>query len=834
MPKTALLTLCLLATALFSYAQELEKRPPQVAPPPKLPATAQAPNANPEYQQLRRITVATEAFTVSNLVLRRDAGEFNFHSGTFTFLVPVNGKVTGAVFSGEGSFSMVPPTDVEKRSLSMLTRGPKIEEVFNQALLRFTDGTEEEIKKQATPGAMGNSGILNDVRAELRNKTQLAYNFDGRILQDVLSPGPGGLFVAFIRGKHYSGKMIYAVDPHGIPDFTPFGRLGPEEVLLYTYDSGFSDKLGVWAAFHLADEYKSGTASSKQLNGFIDVQRHEIEAHIENSGRLTGMATTRFTSLVDGLRVVPLDLYRTLRVQNVVAADGTPLQFVQEPKDEDPQFFVVLPKPLATGEAYAITTVYSGKDAVQNAGANNYNLVARENWYPNSWFGDYAQYKLTLGVPRGLTMVANGKLVRQYEEGKENLSEWESEVPIAVAGFNFGDFKRVEARNNSGMLIESYANHDLPDMFRSLQNPSEGNLQEFNHMEGVALGTMDTTQLLKKPLAEALIATQVYEDYFGKPTAARVSMTQQVPCTFGQAWPNLVYMPICSFFDTTVRHQFGLDDTRGYWSSVAAHEVAHQWWGHTVGWDSYRDQWMSEGFAEFSASLYLQVGLRDQAAFLKFWNDERTLMTERNAQGYRAIDTGLLTLGYRNSSSKAGNITRRLIYPKGGYVLHMLRMMMWSNKTGEAAFKAMMHDFVITYANRPATTEDFKAMVEKYMTPQMDVDKNHKMDWFFGPYVFGTALPDYRLDYNFDPGKDGKPAMNIKISQSNVSDDFTMLVPIYVELSSGKMLRLGQARIAGNSSVEQTIPLEGVKDLPKRAVLNYMDDVLCTQESGTK
>ena len=382
MAKHAVLAMCLLTITLFASSQELEKRPAQSAPAAKLPATVQLPNTNSEYQQLRHIALSTESFTVNNLILKRDAGEFTFHSGTFTFLTPVNGKVTGAVFSGDGTFSMVPPTDVEKRSLSMLTRAPKIEEVFDQALLRFTDGTEAEIKKQGSPGAPVDAGMLNDVRGDLRNKTQLAYNFDGRILQDVLSPGRGGLFVAFIRGKRYSSKLLYGVDPHGIPDFTPFGRLGPEEVSLFSYESGFSQKYGVWAAFHLADEYKTGTASSKQINGFVDAQKHNIEAHIERNGRLSATATTTFVSLIDGLRVVPLDLYRTLRVQSVVAGDGSPLQFIQESKDEDPQFFVILPKPLAAGESYVITTTYSGKDAVQAAGANNYNLVARENWYP--------------------------------------------------------------------------------------------------------------------------------------------------------------------------------------------------------------------------------------------------------------------------------------------------------------------------------------------------------------------------------------------------------------------------------------------------------------------
>src|SRR5207244_13330477 len=42
-----------------------------------------------------------------------------------------------------------------------------------------------------------------------------------------------------------------------------------------------------------------------------------------------------------------------------------------------------------------------------------------------------------------------------------------------------------------------------------------------------------------------------------------------------------------------------------------AHETAHQWWGGIVAWRSYRDQWLSEGFAEYSGILY--TGVRDGA-----------------------------------------------------------------------------------------------------------------------------------------------------------------------------------------------------------------------------
>jgi hypothetical protein len=68
-----------------------------------------------------------------------------------------------------------------------------------------------------------------------------------------------------------------------------------------------------------------------------------------------------------------------------------------------------------------------------------------------------------------------------------------------------------------------------------------------------------------------------------------------------------------------------------------------------------------------------------------------------------------------------------LIYPKGAYILHMVRMMMWSAKNGDQNFRDTMHDFVQTYSGKPASTEDFKAMVEKHMTPEMDLDGNRRM-----------------------------------------------------------------------------------------------------------
>jgi len=341
---------------------------------------------------------------------------------------------------------------------------------------------------------------------------------------------------------------------------------------------------------------------------------------------------------------------------------------------------------------------------------------------------------------------------------------------------------------------------------------------------------MNTTGLNKKALAEGQLAFQLYTDYFGPSSFKHLQLTQQTACNFGQSWPELVWIPICYYFDTTVRHRLGVDwRDRGYWTVVTPHEVAHQWWGHTIGFNSGRDQWMSEGFSDFSASLYISTIASDPKKFIKFWNDEREILLERDAQGFRAIDVGPLTLGYRADNTRTGaNVTRRLIYPKGAYILHMLRMMMRDRQTGDQRFKDTMQDFVKTYSGKAATTEDFKAMMEKHMTPEMDLEANHRLDWFFNEYVYGTQLPSYNLQSSFEPGSDGDMVFSFKLTQSNVNDKFRMVVPIYLEMADGNMLFLGRIRMVGNDSIEQKVPIKGLKTKPKAAVLNYYDDVLAS------
>jgi Peptidase family M1 domain len=766
---------------------------------------ASAPNTNAAYHQLRNLLPDGPAIPVNNLVLRRDTATFTFVRGDFILFGEVNGKITGAVFGGSGHFHLTPPSAVERHSLEILTKKPEYDEDFSEVVLRFTDGTADELRKSMPAGSPNApQSVTSLIQAAMEFHTfqreHLFENIDLRLLEDVLSPAPGGFFLAAVKGSA-NRHIVFEIDPHGAPE------VAPEEVRLGIWnDWGWS-----WpAAFHLAREYATSTASSREENSTFKVDHEDLDTSIEKSGFLGGSAVLHLHALVDGLAVVPLTLFPTLRVSKVEGDHGEDLDFVQEKKEEDSEFGLILSHPLKKGEATVVHITYGGKDAVRSVGNNNFDPIARESWFPNGGigFGGYTTYKMLFHTPKDLQLIATGNKIHDDVDGKIRTTEWDSKVPLPVAGFHLGQFAEKDDKTPSGLAVSAYANTELPDW---------------------AHGGYATTTMLPVELSEGTAAAQIYESYFGKLSFDHLALSQQPACNYGQSWPMLVYLPICGFWDSTVQHFLGLRPEDPYWKTVTAHEVAHQWWGHTVGFMSYRDQWMSEGFADASAAIFLQATRKNSNDYRDFWKQLKTQLTDRNSDGFRPIDVGPVTMGFRLSTQKTGwSIYSNLVYPKGAYILHMIRMMMYSSRTGDDDFRAMMHDFVDTYRLKVATTEDFKAMVEKHMTPGMDLDRNHKMDWFFNEYVYGIDLPKYHFESQLKTNSDAD-SLYFKLTQSGVPENFKMIVPIYVELADGRAIRLGQVTMMGNSTTEKTVPLAKPPSPIKHVQIDYMHDVLAIE-----
>lgn len=781
------------------------------------------PNSDPTYQQLRQLGKTKGDFsgpygTVRNLVLLRDAATFVLESGEIYFAPEVDGRSTGAVFIGEGELSLTPPTDAEKHSLVLFIEQPTLKERFTRLVLRFTDKTFAEVKaspqvemKTDGPGAERARDIYHDNQVLLR-KT-LRRNLDLRSLVDLFNTQRPGFFTAFIEGKRYK-KLIFQYDVLGIP------MVSPEEVLLSSY--GDTDG-GLWTAFHRAEEYAKGTASSDEDHRIYDITHHQIDAAIHGT-RFSATDTVTFRALDGGARVLPFRLFAPLRVSRVRDEKERDLAFVQENKDEDADFGVIWPEPLEAGKSYKLTVEYAGGDILIGAGSGNFFVApsARLTWYPNNEgtaFGDRATFDISFGYPKGMVLIGTGvPSGPETPDGNLTIARWSSgETALAVAGFNYGTFKKKEVRDtDTGYNIEFYANENTQARM--------GRAEE--------MGSMSTMGMAGSMLADAQNSTRIYNLYFGKLPFTRLALTQQPAGSFGQAWPTLVYMPFTAFMDQTQRYMaFGLRTAMAdFFQYVAPHEIAHQWWGHMVGWKSYRDQWMSEGFAEFSTSLYIQIALHDERKYLDFWNEQRDriILARPATHDLKPYTVGPVTQGFRLSSGKTRAAYQFLVYPKGAYILHMLRQMMKNTGglAGDRNFMAMMQDFIQSHYNQDVSTEDLKRIVEKHMTREMDLQGNHKMDWFFNEWVYGTELPSYQFDYQINGG-----VLTGKITQAGVSDKFMMPVPVYVDYGNG-WVRLGTVGLAGNSTVD--IGKVTIAKGAKRAAICAMADVLALKIQNNK
>ncbi len=397
-----------------------------------------------------------------------------------------------------------------------------------------------------------------------------------------------------------------------------------------------------------------------------------------------------------------------------------------------------------------------------------------------------------------------------------------SEVPLAVAGFNYGRFDRKESTvPELNYRIEGFATGEVPGYLRDTETDLPG-----ASPQGRLTGKMTPSTLLESAMAQTRAALLIFERYFGRPPYDRIAVTQQPQFSFGQSWPGLLYLPLSAFLDSTQRWQLmdSIDTSlTDFVEEVTPHEVSHQWWGHMVGWNTYRDQWLSEGFADFSAGLYLQATEKKRDRYLRYLERSRDVILEKNKYGLSPADAGPLSMGMRLISLRNPRAYNGVVYSKGGMVVHMLRMLMWDQTTRDSGFIAMMREFTSRHLHQNPSTADFQAVAEKHMTPAMDIERNQKLDWFFRQWVYGTDIPKYELTYDVSPQPDGKYLLKGRLTQSGVGERFAMVVPLYLDMD-GTPVRAARLRLHGNSSfdgIQMTLPAK-----PRRVLVNAYFDVL--------
>jgi hypothetical protein len=706
-----------------------------------------------------------------------------------------------------------------------------------------------------------------------RQRRDFHLNLQLRLARDLLNHPhlTSGVFLGLFAGAKTPPALL-AVDPDGVGDLIRGRRYGRESTVLYVADPR---RGGAWYLSDSRGEVESGRRRPPaRLARALD---YRVETSVARDTDLAGVTTVRCEVQEAGLRLLPINLTPRLRIVDAyygvlpaapelptpaAPAPGAPagggtagsgdegaaepepasrraVAVVQEDAHEDGgDAAVIFPEPLPKGARLLLRLAYEGEKVLEDAGDKNFVVTSRESWYPNlGVFGEPSTFDLSYRVPAGNQVVSVGRQVDARAIGAQSASEWRSGGAIRVAGFNYGRFKMLARHDDaSGMDIEVYTNPGTPDIIRTINGVLEASGGRdmrglggagINNAPQATLGHVDTGRLAESALDDGINGARIYTTYFGPLPDRHVAITQQSAFFFGQSWPALIFMPYISFLDGTQRQRLGLVAANDFVEQVGFHELAHQWWGHLVSAASYRDVWMEEGFAEASAALALQH-TEGWEAYDHVWRAARKAIFETPPGSAMASnDAGPITQGIRLSTQRSPAAYRALVYEKGAYVLHMLRMLLWdgASPTPDHRFMEVMHDYAATFAGRQATTADFQRILERHMTPALNATGDGRLDWFFRQWVYGTGAPRLTADLHLEPAAGDQVRIKGRVSQADVAADFRSLVPIYLDLDKGQTVRAGLLPLVGNVTVPVDVTVRPPKK-PRGVEINAHGDVL--------
>jgi len=747
-----------------------------------------------------------------NVEIVRDRIHIILSDGTIQFTQPVNGVVFGAVFHGTGRVRVDPPNPIEAQQLRLFIKQDKLNLSFTDATFSFTDGLIDEVAKQVK----WQSAATDDSLAKRqREREDLGESSLPRLLQGILSVDRKSS-AYFLADLKIAGK-----------DWVEFSddAQEPEEVRVGRWvDVGPFKHFDQWMVFPAAGKPSAEAWKDPGAKNDFAIRSFKIDAGVTSNAELHATATLELEPRRGGQSALLFGLDSNLRVESIKDARGTALSFYQSRENKDRfqsygnYLAVILPQPLAPGSSQTLEFQYGGKRAIRKAGSGNY-FCESSGWYPDlpNSFSARADFNLTFHTPKNSTLVATGEKTSDTIDGNTRITTWQSQIPLAVAGFAYGDYKTYDDKAGE-VAVNIYANREPDDVMAMVQRHFESGQAE------AAVGSLSPANMAKTMGMEMANTIRVFENYFGPYPYKRLSVTSlPITYSYGQGWPGLIYLWSASFLDSTQRHAIGITDQTQLTDFFRAHEASHQWWGHRVGWKSYHDQWLSEGFAEFSGNLYVQYR-QNMKEYLNRWRREKEQLKARDTQGHVIESLGPIWMGQRIASSETGGGSyQTLIYSKGGYVLHMLRMQLMDphNPDGDHLFKAMMQDYCKTFDNKAASTEDFKAIVEKHMTKGMDLDGNHKMDWFFNQYVYGTGIPQYGFHATLEPTPDGKTHIKAEFTRTGVPDGWKDDVPIYAHMGD-KTIRLGTVAVTHATEPIDTIVAAKID----RLTINEYEDLL--------
>jgi hypothetical protein len=312
---------------------------------------------------------------------------------------------------------------------------------------------------------------------------------------------------------------------------------------------------------------------------------------------------------------------------------------------------------------------------------------------------------------------------------------------------------------------------------------------------------------------------------FGPFPYSSLALTQ-MPGPDSQGWPGLVFLSSHVFLTPSERaagrgvHYPESAEELIYARLMAAHETAHQWWGDAIFWQSFRDQWIMEGLANYSALMQLEVESPQEAkSLLSYYRKE---LDATSGGDLPKREAGPVSLGLRLNSSKCAGAYDIVAYGRGTWLLHMLRHMLrdaslqqagvigspvrQSTRTrvfrqpqsshpepnslqsdADALFFSALRSLQKKFAGKVMSTQDLQLALEEVLPKSLYFEGKRSLDWFFEGWVNGTALPKFEVEKLKLTTAAGRTIARANLLQKDAPESLVTSVPLYAMSSDGKL-----------------------------------------------
>jgi hypothetical protein len=712
-----------------------------------------------DWQLLQQWRFGAPAVAVpgDGIVISKDTAAWTLESGTVVPMEPVaGGRVTGFVFEGKGRFRMEIPDRFELAQLRRFTQQPAIERI-DEPFTRLVVRTTGQLPL-AIPAATPSPSYTPSPLARDRHEAWLKYlrqDVDARVIAGLLTPGDDYLLVDADTAGF--GWLAYEWEPAASQEqITPFKI------------QKLNEFVEQWVSLARPEERDAAGRPTASRHAPIHITHVDIDVNLTKHGGsvpslqgppLRDKASFRcrmtFQPLVEGSRALLLRLTPEAKVTAVLTRDGRPLEFLRDHigarfasidnEIYDGSLIVLLDRPLVKGEESQLDFEYEMK---------TYNYVFGRGWYPGTGaaFTDRHTSRLTFTMPKKFDVRAVGVPESDRIEGDVKKAVWVMDRPTSQVAFSFGESFKEERLKIEG----------VPEVV------------SFGTPGGLFSGGM--VRNVGVDIANSL---NFYQQYFDVKIPAQRIYATAIQGNHGQAFDGFLHL---SAYTYDAEHP-------GASELFRAHEAAHQIWGYMVAPKSYRDNWLSEGFAEYSAMLFIEATMAKDRYYDEivdiYSNEQIGSMASSFSKFARPWDlvintadrafVGPITAGYRASASRVPGASFTQTYDKGALVLHMLRALLSNASRTENVFQSIMRDFLKQYSGKEASTADFQRVVEQHV----------KGDWqaFFDTWVYGTVVPTYTWSWACPKaaGPDGRYDLTVTVRQSDVPWGFSSYLPIAAE-----------------------------------------------------